>query len=290
MKQKAKKFLIFYVVILCICQLFSSCFSFRMNSKDLDNSFRNYDKKPLEQNFKNGKDRNIHYVTMMANTTKPLLVFIHGSPGSWSSWEGFFKDSSITNNFNLLAIDRPGFGYSQLGKAEKTLAEQARLIKPILQKHILANQKVILIGHSLGGPLIGRMAMDYPQLIHGLIFVAASNAPELEPARWYRYIGDSFIFRYFLPRSIRASNHEILYLKPHLATMIPLWKNITCNAVIIHGKKDPLVPFENAAFTKKMLLNSTILEIYDDNMNHFVPWTHPQYINKAILELTKIIP
>ncbi len=287
MKQKAKKFLILYVVILCICQLFSSCFSFRMSAVEIEKSFQNQPKKPIEHDFKNNQDRNIHYVTMTADSTKPLLVFIHGSPGSWSSWEGFFKDSSITNHYNLLAIDRPGFGYSQLGKAEKTLIEQARLIKPIIQKHKKTNQKVILIGHSLGGPLVGRMAMDYPDLIHGLVFVAASNAPELEPPRWYRYIGDSFVFRYFLPKSFRASNHEILYLKPELEIMLPLWQNITCPTYIIHGKKDPLVPFENAAFTKKKLINSKVQEIYDDNMNHFVPWTFPQYINEAIFELSK---
>lgn len=224
---------------LIICQMFSSCFSFRLSPKKFQETFKNQAIKPTEHDFEQKPNRNIHYTTLITGN-KPLLVFVHGSPGSWSAWEDFFKDSTLFNHFNLLAVDRPGFGYSGLGKAEKSLEKQALLLKPILQKHLPNNQKAILIGHSLGGPLIGRMAMDYPHLIKGLVFVAASNDPQLEPPRWYRYIGDSFLIRYFLPKSFRASNREILYLKPELEKMLPLWENITCPVAIIHGEKESI--------------------------------------------------
>jgi pimeloyl-ACP methyl ester carboxylesterase len=56
-------------------------------------------------------------------------------------------------------------------------------LKPIVAKQRQNGKQVILVGHSLGGPLIARMTMDYPELIDGLVFVAGSVAPKLEPPR-----------------------------------------------------------------------------------------------------------
>ncbi len=52
------------------------------------------------------------------------------------------------------------------------------MMKPILE--LVVNQKTILVGHSLGGPVIARTAMDYPDLVDGLILVGGSIDPEME--------------------------------------------------------------------------------------------------------------
>ena len=68
--------------------------------------------------------------------------------------------------------------------------------------------------------------------------------------------------------------------------MIPLWKKITCNVIVIQGQKDNLVSPANSDFAKKMLLNASSLDfVIKDNMNHFVPWQHPELIRDAILKL-----
>ncbi len=68
--------------------------------------------------------------------------------------------------------------------------------------------------------------------------------------------------------------------------MLPLWKNITCRVKVIQGKKDDLVSPANADFAKKMLVNAASVDfILKDDMNHFVPWQHPELIRQAILEL-----
>ena len=65
--------------------------------------------------------------------------------------------------------------------------------------------------------------------------------------------------------------------------MLPYWKNITQPVTVIQGMKDVLVRPENAAFAKEMLINSKKLDfIIVDDMNHFVPWSHPQLITNAI--------
>ena len=96
---------------------------------------------------------------------------------------------------------------------------------------------------------------------------------------------DFLPIRFLIPASFRASNHEILYLKPELEKMLPLWKNIRQPVIVIQGGKDMFVNPKNADFAQKMLVNAKSLKfIKVDTMNHFVPWSHPQLIKKAILE------
>lgn len=285
MKKISIGLLILYCALILFFQIFSSCMSFRLNEKELNESFKNQLIKPKQHQIIVNK-RIINYAEIGSDTL-PVAFFVHGSPGSWSAWEGFFKDSSLLQNVKMVAVDRPGFGYSGLGKGLKTLTEQVALFKPIVEKYKLKNRKVILIGHSLGGPLIARMAMDYPHLIDNLIFVAASNSPELEPPNWYRHIGDFILFRYLIPKSFRASNREILYVKPELEKMLPFWRNITQKSIIIQGEKDVLVPYQNANFTKEKLENAEVELIMKPEMNHFVPWSNPELIKNAILKICK---
>lgn len=283
MKKFSIGILIFYVGLIIFFQIFSSCMSFRLSPKEVDEHFKSQKFKPLQHQVL-VNNRTINYAEI-GNDTLPVVIFVHGSPGSWSAWEGFFKDSILLQKVKMVAVDRPGFGYSGLGKAEKTLSAQAIYLKPIIEKYKNTHKKIILVGHSLGGPLIARMAMDYPQLVDNLVFVAASNAPELEPANWYRYIMDFLLVRYLIPKSFRASNKEILYVKPELQQMLPLWKNLNQKTIIIQGDKDVLVPYQNAYFTQKMMVNAVVELKIVKGMNHFVPWSNPELIRDAILKL-----
>lgn len=57
--------------------------------------------------------------------------------------------------------------------------------------------------------------------------------------------------RVLIPASFRASNHEILYLKPELEKMLPLWKNIRQPIIVIQGGKNMFVSPKNADFAQK---------------------------------------
>jgi pimeloyl-ACP methyl ester carboxylesterase len=36
-----------------------------------------------------------------------MVVFVHGSPGSWDAFIGFFKDSLLVGKARLISVDRP---------------------------------------------------------------------------------------------------------------------------------------------------------------------------------------
>jgi pimeloyl-ACP methyl ester carboxylesterase len=256
-----------------------------MSSREIDTFFK-------EKNIKGSQEhytiagREIHYVTS-GDDTKPLVLFVHGSPGSLSAFIGFMADSALLKKTFLITTDRPGFGYSNFGSGEGSLEKQALALKPILEK-FKQNRPIILVGHSLGGPLIARMVMDYPELVDGLVIVAGSIDPELEPNEtWFRAPLATPFLSWILPRSFRASNEEIYHLKPELQKMLPLWKNITCPVMVIQGKQDSLVPAENADFAKKMLTNAHVEFVLVEGMNHFVPWSNPELIRDAILHLIR---
>jgi pimeloyl-ACP methyl ester carboxylesterase len=165
------------------------------------------------------------------------------------------------------------------------LKQQALFLKPLLEEY-KNNRPIILVGHSLAGALIARMAADYPGLVDGFIIVAGSIDPTLEPNEtWFRAPLATPFLSWLLPRSFRASNEEIYHLKPELERMLPLWKEIKCPVIVIQGKKDVLVAAENADFAKKMLVNAPVEFVLVDTMNHFVPWSNPELIHDAILTM-----
>ena len=279
-----KRIMIAYAIIFVIGQILSSCMSFKTSQKDIDKTFLGYKMKPIQHQIK-VNDVMMNYAEIGSDTL-PVAFFVHGSPGSWSAFMDFMKDTVLLKKVKMVSVDRIGFGESDYGYAEESLVRQAEYLKPIVLKYKQMGKKIILIGHSLGGPMIARMAMDYPELIDNLIIVAGSIAPELEPnEKWFRIPMDFMPIRVLIPASFRASNHEILYLKPELEKMLPLWKNIRQPVIVIQGGKDMFVSPKNANFAEKMLVNAKSLKIVRiDTMNHFVPWSHPQLIKKAIIE------
>ena len=251
----------------------------RMTDKKITKYFEGKSTKPTFH-FYEKNNRKIHYASI-GNDSLPLVIFVHGSPGSWDAFISFFKDSTLYSRAKIISVDRPGFGKSGLGKVETSLEEQASLLLPLLKLN-KSKKLPLLVGHSLGGPVICRMAMDYPKLAGGLLLIAPSIDPGLEKNEWYRHIGDFFLVRPLLPKEFDVSNREILPLKKELIKMVPLWKNIIIPVTVIQGDKDDLVPPGNAYFAQKMLINSKVKLQILNGVNHFIPWSRPGVIKKAI--------
>lgn len=224
------------------------------------------------------KDRTMHYVSV-GDSSKQTVLFVHGSPGSWDNFLSFLSDSVLLSQFHLIAVDRLGFGKSGNGIPERSLENQAATITQVLIKE---KKTAILVGHSYGGPVITKMAIDSPTKIDGLILVAASVDPELEKTKWYQIPVHYKALSWMLPGLLYSTNEEILALKKELIEMKPLWKNITQPVSVIQGGKDNLVPAGNAHFANNMLENASVNMIEIPEMNHFVPWNRPDLIIEQI--------
>jgi len=232
--------------------------------------------------------RRIHAVYVRAADSLPLVILVHGSPGSADAFLEYLADTSLTHQVQLLAMDRPGFGYTEgFGKPEPSMEAQANAVFALVN-HLAPQQKVVLVGHSLGAPVVARFAMQYPERTAGLVLVSASIDPEQEEHPWWQRAVDRPPLQWLTPKSLWTSNAEIIPLEKELEKMIPFWEKITCPVYLLHAKNDRLVPVANASFAQKMLVNSSKLQVEIlQKGDHFFLWTEPHLVQKAILELCK---
>ena len=225
----------------------------------------------------------IHYA-VTGPVGAPLLLLIHGSPGDWTAFAAYMNDSALNTKFRIVVPDRLGYGGSERGKPEPSLKMQAAMIAEVLRAQS-QRPRAIVLGHSLGGPVAARMAMDYPELVKGLVLAAPSIDPAMEHITWDQHVADWPVIRWMLPTDLVTCNQEIIPLKPELEIMLPLWKSVACPVRMIQGMKDDLVPPENADFAERMLTKEQLRVTRVPGLNHFIPWARPDLLKQAILEL-----
>ncbi len=215
---------------------------------------------------------------------KSVLLFIHGSPGSWKGWERYLKDKDLRTHFRLIAIDRPGFGYSNLGNAERDLAVQAAQVALVLER--VGNVPVHLVGHSFGGPVAMQMIVDFPSKITSGVMVSASLDPDLEETKTIQKIARWPLIKYLVPPFAYSTNEEIMALPSHLEMLQPRLKEVNKDIRIIHGDADTLVPIENVSYMETHLPPQIIKQqIILRNGNHFIPWEHFLTLKSLLLDL-----
>ncbi len=236
---------------------------------------------PRHQSYRT-RGRDVHYVEV-GHEGRPLVLLVHGSPGSWLDFASVMADDAMPARVRLIAVDRPGFGGSNPGIVERSLARQAAALRPILETD-RSGRPAILVGHSYGGSLVARMAVDYPERVGALILVAPALDPELEETKWFQIPAQWRPVRRLLPQSLVTTNREILALKGELEELLPCWPQIRVPVTVIQGEKDRLVPPGNADFAARRLVNAALTLVRVADLDHFVPWTRPDLVRRAIVD------
>ena len=208
------------------------------------------------------------------------LILVHGTPGAATGWADYLANPPP--GLEVVALDRPGFGQSGPPGAMPSLADQAAAVRALLPAD---GRPVVLLGHSLGGPVVARVAADMPGRITAVVLLAASLDPGLEEIHPMQHVGDWPWVRALLPRVIRNANTELMTLKPELEALALALPKITAKVVIVHGTQDDLVPVANVPFMQARLtgarcVNTTLLQ----GRNHFLPWNSEAEVRAAIAD------
>jgi pimeloyl-ACP methyl ester carboxylesterase len=207
------------------------------------------------------------------------IIFVHGTPGDAEAWADYLINPPA--GFEVIAIDRPGFGQSGPDGPVVSLAGQATALKPLLVER--AGRRPILVGHSLGGPIIAQAAADMPDHVGPLVIVAGSLDPGLEKIHWAQHVGAWRPVEALLPRALRNANAELMALEPQLAALAPRLAGITCPVAIVHGTKDGLVPYANVPFMQQRMTGAARMEVMTlADRNHFLPWNSMDDVRAAI--------
>lgn len=137
---------------------------------------------------------------------KKSVVLLHGlSQDASSQWYGLAN--ALKNQYHVVAVDLPGFGYSEKGNKLYTPDNYAAFIKQVVRK--FTKGPVTMVGHSLGATLALRYAAQYPEDVDRLLLVDAIGILHRSVYMGFlARVGLSWVNSYYPTRDGRYDNLE----------------------------------------------------------------------------------
>ena len=97
----------------------------------------------------------------------PALVFVHCGGCNRGFWDG--PMAYFAAKHRVVALDLAGYGQSGRGRNDWTMAAFGQDVVSVVEA--LGLKRVVLIGHSLGGPAVLEAARRMPGRVSGLVLV-----------------------------------------------------------------------------------------------------------------------
>lgn len=195
---------------------------------------------------------------------RPVL-FLHGWLGSWRYW--FPTIERVADHFRTYSFDFWGFGDTRLSQSTpESIQSYSDQVIRFLDE--LGIDRVVLVGHSMGGMVALKTAINHPKRISRVVAVGApivgdslswllklTDRPVLADAfarlPWFR----RYMFRLFLGETNDPAVNEILddSVKSSSTTLRravgSMWRTdlrpelqrLTVPALIVHGGRDEIV-------------------------------------------------
>lgn len=122
----------------------------------------------------------LHYLDRGAG---PVVVLIHGLGGNLRNF--YRLVDKLATACRVIAVDRPGSGYSQMLSGEyPALRAQATIIAKFIQT--LGVDRPLLVGHSLGGALALALALDHRDCVRSLVLISTLSQAERAPPALFK--------------------------------------------------------------------------------------------------------
>ncbi|MBU6500587.1 MAG: alpha/beta hydrolase [Patescibacteria group bacterium] len=251
----------------------------------------------------------VYYRTNGFLPHRPTLVFIHGLTGSSSAWIAY--ENIFENKYNLLTIDLRGHGKSAkpCRYEDYEIGLFAEDVHDILG--FLKLKKYIIISHSFGTLVTLELLYKYEKEVAATIFLSPNfgiktiwlahaikfligwcvNISKIFPCTakigWhvdyskYPNTGD-WNLRRMAADIPNTGLRTYLYCLKHIYNFSheEYWSKISIPTLIIHGKKDTIVPIKNALGLAGIIKNSKLVIL--DNANHIIVLNNVKEVADAI--------
>lgn len=229
------------------------------------------------------------------------IILVHGWTCDDTSWTE--QVPALAKTFRVVTLDLPGHGRSDAPRDGKFSMDLfARAVEAVRRES--KADKVVLVGHSMGTPVIRQYARLYPEhvaglvLVDGLVFMPAASArgaaPPLQPSQLAGPEGlkarENMIRGMFTPATPPALQQHVLKMMlaapeatasgAMLATFdASNWKDdvITVPVLGIYAEKSQL---GNAEYSRKIFPAFEYVEI--PGTGHFVMMEKPDEFNALL--------
>jgi len=220
----------------------------------------------------------------IGNLNSPItLLFIHGSGCNATLFEPIAKE---LNNFNCIVVDLPGHGLSNIDTC-KSIFEYGEVLSQFI-KNIDSDitEKLICVGHSMGGCIALLLGLDKTiKKMHKIVVISSGakvdmdedflnnlNNNKLDKLFLLKCSGSLLNYRtlQFFATKTEKDSVMINDLKTSIGFDIrDELKNISLPTLILMGDKDILIGVECAEFLKSEISTSQIK--YYNNIAHLLP-------------------
>src|SRR5664280_1110009 len=112
-----------------------------------------------------------HDVTYRMAGEGPTVVLIHGIAGSSTTWRAVMP--ALAEHYTVIAPDLLGHGHSAKPRGDYSLGAYASGVRDLLA--VLGQDRVTVIGHSLGGGVAMQFSYQFPERVQRLVLVASGG-------------------------------------------------------------------------------------------------------------------
>lgn len=240
------------------------------------------------------------------------VVLLHGDGGSIYDWKLSVLDE-LKRDYQVTALDRPGFGFSTTDSRGMTVFDQVDLIRDAL--HSLGIENPILVGHSRGGNIALAYGLLYPEKIKGVVTLAAApyggkmgwysrvlNTPLLGPVlahTWFVPLGkqgvkagleeafgpesspppdylDAYTAFELRPGQLLAHAFDQVHGREVTPWLRERYQDLQVPVVILHSADDQNVPYEQALLLHMAVPRSRLLEL--SGSGHEIMFNRPDLV------------
>jgi sigma-B regulation protein RsbQ len=107
----------------------------------------------------------IHWTSQ--GSGRPTLILVHGWTCDDSSWRE--QVPALSKSYRVITLDLPGHGKSGMPKGPFTMELFGGAVEAVRAEAKV--DRAILVGHSMGTPVIRKYALMYPDRVAGLVLV-----------------------------------------------------------------------------------------------------------------------
>jgi pimeloyl-ACP methyl ester carboxylesterase len=222
------------------------------------------------------------------------LVFVHGAGGSHLNWPPQLRRLAGANTY---ALDLPGHRKSE-GQGRTSISAYADFVAAFLET--LGLERVILVGHSMGGATALDFALRYPEKLAGLVLVGSGARLRVAPAildgihrdfkATVRLICD-YAFALDEPEQLKREGRrqmgqthpDVLYgdfAACDTFDVMDRLGEICCPTLAICGTADRLTPPKYSIYLHDNIPNAQLVLI--EGAGHMVMLEQPEAVTQAI--------